>query len=95
MANTVTGSAVSFNTGQYTASATAGLLVASRRERTAIQITNLGSVAVYVGASGVTSGTGHLLPGVVGSSITVPSPDAFYVITASSTSIISYLEVTT
>ena len=93
MANTVIGSAVTFNTGQYTASATAGQVVASNRNRTGLLITNIGTVDVYVGASGVTTGTGILLPGVKGSSISIPSVDAVSVITGSSTSVISYMEI--
>ena len=95
MANTVTGSAITFDTGQYTASATAGQVVPSNRNRTSINIVNMGTNPFYVGNSGVTSGTGYYVPGVVGSNVTIPSPDAIYVITASSTSVISFIEVTT
>ena len=83
---------VTFDTGQYTASATAGVLIAANPQRTSILITNIGTVDVYVGAAGVTTGTGHLLPGVKGSSLSIPTRDAISVVTASSTSVLSYVE---
>lgn len=86
-------SVTTFNTGQYTASATAPVaLIAANQSRTGLLIVNIGTVDVYLGQVGVTTATGHLLPGTKGSSVSIPTRDAVYAITGASTSLISYVE---
>lgn len=79
---------------QVTAPATAGgiQIVAARPGRGEVQITNTSTVPVYLGDSALTAATGHLLPGIVGASVTIKTSAAVYGITASSTALVTALE---
>lgn len=83
---------ITFDTGQYTASATAGAIVSSNAQRTSLLITQVGTTPVYIGNSSVSTTSGHYLPGVTGASVSIPTRDAVYVVTASSTSALTYVE---
>ncbi len=87
--------ASSFNTNQVTVQSTsATLIVAKNTGRKAVVITNLGTVAVYIGPNAsVTTSNGQLLPGVVGASLSIPSTSAVWGIAASSTQAVSFLDV--
>jgi len=78
--------------GQFTVSTTAGIAVPARAGRSAVTITNLGTTDVFIGPSGVTATTGHLLPGIKGASITVPTSAAIYAIIAAGSQAVSYLD---
>lgn len=79
-------------TGQVAIGTTATALVAARASRAAVTIINGTTTPVYIGfTSGVTTGTGALLPGAIGASITIETTAALFGITASS-SAISFVE---
>lgn len=69
-------------TGQVSCGATATLIAAARAGRRGISVTSLGTTDVYVGASGVTTGTGDLLLGVKGSTASYDLSGALYCIVA-------------
>ena len=82
-------------TGQVTATTTSGAtaFVPALAGRKALVIKNSGAVAVSVGNTGVTAGTGHILS--PGDSLSIGATDgaaalAYFVITASSTAVCSY-----
>jgi hypothetical protein len=84
-------------TGQATVANTATLIVAARTGasgtgRKSVTIVNGSTTPVYVGASGVTTSTGILLPGTTGASLTLDTQAALYGIVASSTEAVSYAE---
>jgi hypothetical protein len=81
-----------FVTGQNTLSTTAEVLAAQRSGRRRITIRNHdGSILVYVGNSaGVTSGTGFALG--AGATIELESDAAVYMIAASGTPLVSFIE---
>lgn len=78
--------------GQADADTTAGgaLLVAAREGRAAVTLYNRGTAAVYVGPSGVTTGTGFQLD--AGESITIKTRGAVYGIVAAGSEAVHYLE---
>lgn len=59
--------------------------------RRVVTVTNLGTVDVYLGAAGVTTGTGDLLVGIKGASKTMYTNGAIYGIAGSSQAV-SYSE---
>jgi len=65
---------------------------ASGTARISATIENTGTTAVYVGASGVTTSTGMLLPGIVGASLTINTTAALYCIVATGTETVTVLE---
>lgn len=82
-------------TGQVTATTTSGAtaFVPALAGRKALVIKNSGSVAVSIGNTGVTAGTGHILS--PGDSLSLGATDgaaalAYFVITTSSTALCSY-----
>jgi len=82
-------------TGQATAGTATGAaaFVPALAGRKALVITNAGTVAVYLGNTGVTTGTGHYLG--PGQSLSIGATDgaaalAYFVITASSTALCTY-----
>lgn len=87
------GSNGSVATAQVSVASTATLVAAARAGRGAVIVTNLGAVAVYLGAAGVTTTTGTLLPGVVGASVTIPTSAAVYGVDATGTQAVSVAEV--
>lgn len=86
---------MSFRTVQATIADTAGgtLIALSRHGRRKITVTNHGTTAVYLGASGVTTTTGILLNGAVGAQVTIETDQALYGIVASSTQAVSAVEM--
>ena len=87
------GSSASIATAQVSVASTATLVAAARTGRGAVIVTNLGAVAVYLGAAGVTTSTGTLLPGVVGASVTIPTSAEIYGVDATGTQAVSVVEV--
>ena len=83
-----------FNTGQVSITSTATQIIAANNNRMRLLITNLGTTALYLGGSGVTTATGLLVPGVVGYPVAIRSTAAVYAITASASQSISFLEET-
>jgi hypothetical protein len=83
---------VTFDTGQYTASATAGIMLPADLQRTGLLLVNTSGTAFYVGGTGVTAATGHLVPGVVGASVSIPTHDSVSVITSAGTALLTYVE---
>lgn len=70
------------------------LLVAPRKSRAGVIITNLGTVDVFIGpASGVTTANGDLLAGIKGSFVTVPYNGALYGVVAVGTQAVSVMEI--
>jgi hypothetical protein len=68
-------------------------VAASRAGRFAVTITNItGTGPVYLGATGVSTSTGHYLPGVAGASVTIPTAAAVFGTVASVTQVVSVLE---
>jgi len=67
-------------------------IVAARAGRQATTIVNLGTTDVYLGVSGVTTGTGLLLLGVKGAAITIPGAAAIFGIVGAGSQTVSYLE---
>jgi hypothetical protein len=82
-----------FATAQVTVATTAGgtLISAARPGGDTVTIQNLGTTAVYVGVSGVTTSTGFPIPGVAGASLTLPANVAIYGIVASGTQAVAVL----
>lgn len=80
-------------TNQVSVGTSATLLAARRVPRGTIQITNLGTVDVFVGGPGVTTSNGHLLAGVKGTTITLPTGSAVYAIVGTGTQSVSIVEV--
>ena len=80
-------------TGQPNVGATATAICSARVGRGAITVVNHGTTDVFLGGSTVTSGTGVLLLGVKGASITLPFAGALYGVTATGSQPVSYVEV--
>jgi hypothetical protein len=81
-------------TNQVTVNTTVGgtLIAASRASRSSITITNLGTTAVYIGNTGLTTTNGAFLPGIVGASITLDTTAAVYGIVAAGSQALSFVE---
>lgn len=81
-------------TGQATVGNTAGgtKIADARPGRSKITIVNTGTVATWIGPSGVSASNGVLLPGVVGASITLDTGAPIYGFAASN-SVVSFAEV--
>ena len=87
-------SAANFAPSQVSVAATATLIVAARSGRLTITVTNMSTTAVYLGGtSGVTTGTGLLLPGTVGATITLAYSGALYGIVATGTENVNAYEL--
>lgn len=84
-----------FTATQVSVGNTATLLSALNSARTRITITNAGTTAVYLGASGVTTSTGALLAGIVGYPVLYRTTAAIYGIVASGTQTVTVFEETT
>ena len=82
----------SIATNQVTVSSTATLIAATRSTRRGVIITNLGSTAIYIGTSGVTTANGSLLVGTAGAAIFIPTIADVYGIVAAGTQAVSYME---
>lgn len=81
---------VTFDTNQVSCAGTVTSLVAQSPQRTGLLITNPGAVAVYLGNSAVTTGTGAYLPG--GGSVSIPTKDAVSCISSGAAQTLTYLE---
>lgn len=82
----------SIASGQVTVAATSTQVVAARAGRVSVSIENLGIVDVWCGVSGVTATTGHLLLGVKGGALTIPTQDAVFCVATTGTQAVSFLE---
>jgi hypothetical protein len=81
-----------FTPAQVSVGTSATLIAAARTGRQLLTIVNTTTTAIYLGGSGVTTSTGHLLPGVVGASLTIPYTGAMYGVVASSTATVTEAE---
>ena len=81
-----------FAPAQVTVAATATLISAARAARQVLIVVQTTTTPIYLGGSGVTTSTGHLLPGVVGASIAIPFTGALYGIVATSTALVTVAE---
>ena len=82
-----------FTTTTVTVAATATLIVAARKGRVAVTITNRGTTACDLDSQAtVTVGGNQILAGVAGASVTIPTQDAVYGIAATGTQAVSVLE---
>lgn len=83
-----------YSTSQKTADSTAGgtQLVAANKARSGLQIINTGTTDCYLGESGVTTSTGHLLVGTKGASISFTTTQAVFAITGGSSATLTILE---
>lgn len=80
-----------FATGQVTVLLAALQIVPSNPGRDTITLVNTSAVACWLGGSGVTVGTGLLLPGTIGATLVLPTTSAIFGITASS-AVISFMD---
>jgi hypothetical protein len=92
IAVTTTTSSSTIATNQVTIGTTATQVVPVRSGRSAVKITNLGTVDIFCGAAGVTTTTGDLLAGVKGGALTIPSGAAVFCVVATGTQAISFME---
>lgn len=90
--NTMSVGSNAIATTQVGVAATSTLVSAARLGRNAVTVENLGTTAVYLGASGVTAATGLLLPGSVGATVTIPTSGAVYGVAATGTQSVAVLE---
>lgn len=79
-------------TGQVSVGTTATLIVPARAGRRALTIVHEGTADIRYGAAGVTTGTGALLAGTKGTSMTAPVTGALYGIVGTGTQPLSYVE---
>lgn len=80
------------STGQVTVGTVATQIVpATSRQR--VTITNTQAVPVYCGSASVTTGTGQLIPAVVGASETFDTSAAVYGVVATGTVVVTYAEI--
>ena len=78
------------STGQVSVGVSATQIIAANAARKGVLIFNAGSVTVYIGAAGVTTATGHILP--AGASLSLPTVSAIYGISTTS-QIVSVMEL--
>jgi hypothetical protein len=81
-----------FATNQVTVAGTVTLIAAARPGRHAVTIINEGTTDVRLGRADVTTGTGALLTGTKGASVTIPTQDAVYGIVAVGSQVVSVAE---
>lgn len=80
-------------TAQVSVAATPTLVTAARTGRNSVTVVNLGTTAVYLGGAAVTTSTGTLLAGTVGTSVTIATSAAVYGVVATGTESVSETEV--
>lgn len=79
-------------TNQVSVATASTQIVAARSGRGNVTITNTGTNPVYIGNTGVTAANGHLLPGVVGASITLPTQTAVFGISTGAAQTVTFVE---
>lgn len=79
-------------TSQVSVGTTATQVVASRAGRSIVTVVNTTTTDIYLGAAGVTTSTGILLPGTKGASVTLQYTGALYGIVASGTATVTEAE---
>jgi hypothetical protein len=89
--------AAAFAATQVSCASTATSILAARTGvagtgRVSATITNTTTTAIYIGGSGVTTGTGSLLPGIVGASLTINTTAAIDCIVTTGTATVTALE---
>lgn len=82
----------SIASGQVSVGTSATQIVAARAMRKEVVIVNTSTTIVYLGASGVTTGTGLYLAGVAGQLIKLRTAAAVYGIVATGTETVSFME---
>lgn len=80
-------------TSQVTVTTSATQLVTKDTVTTEVLIINEGTTAVRIGGSAVTSGTGALLPGAVGATLSLTFSGDLYGITASGSQAVSVIKL--
>lgn len=81
------------NTNQVSVTSSATLVAAARPGRQSATVENTGTNPLYCGSNAsVTTGTGMLLPGILGAAVTFETSASIYCIGVS-TQIVSYMEV--
>ena len=78
------------STGQVSVGVSATQIIAANAARKGVLIFNAGTATVYIGAAGVTTAAGHILP--AGASVTLPTVSAVYGISTSSQTV-SFMEL--
>lgn len=78
-------------TGQVSVANTSTSIIGANAARAAVVIANPGSVAVYLGKTGVTISTGHWLG--PSTAITIPTTDAIFGVVATGTQTVTYMEL--
>lgn len=92
--NTLGVGSTTFTPSQISVGTTATPIVSTRPGRSSVTVENLSTTALYLGpSSGVLTTNGVLLPGVVGSSITLPYTGPIYGITTSGTTNVAEYEL--
>lgn len=83
-----------FATAQVSIDTTSGgvVVAAARPGRKSVKVINHGTTACYLGHSGLTTGTGALLPGVLGVQVEIETDDVVYGISGG-TQVVSVIEV--
>jgi len=89
----VDGAGNTLATNQVSVGAAVTQIVAARSNRKGVLIVNHGTTNVFVGVSGVTTGTGLLLTGTPGAALSMPTNAAVFGIVVSGSQIVSYMEV--
>jgi hypothetical protein len=87
----IQGGSTNITTGQVSCGTSATLLVAARTGRSRVKLTMNGAVDAYIGPAGVAVGTGDLLLGTKGTTMTFETSAAVYCVAASAVTV-SYLE---
>lgn len=78
---------------QSAVTAVASQIAPARAGRDSVMVTNMGTVDVFLGPSGVTATTGDLLPGVKGAVKSYPLAGALFAVTASGASNVSVADI--
>lgn len=81
-----------YKTSQVSVLSASTQIVAANSSRSGLQIINAGSTDVYIGESGVTTATGHLLVGTKGASVSFTTTQAVFGATGGSAQTVTVLE---
>lgn len=86
------GASTTMATGQVSCGTSSTALVAARAGRSRVKITMVGAVDAFVGNTGVAVGTGDLLVGTKGSTMTLETSAAVFCVAASAVTV-SFIEM--
>jgi hypothetical protein len=87
----ISGASTTMTTGQVSCGTSSTALVAARPGRSRVKITMVGAVDAFIGNTGVAVGTGDLLLGTKGTTMTIETSAAVFCVAASAVTV-SYLE---